>query len=330
MHDPQTQWIAAMRRNDHEAAWAVSDAVLAARDPAARDDPALPYHRRFVWDGRPFDGRHVLVRCYHGLGDTLQFARYLPPLAARAASVTLEAQAPLLPLLETLPGIARARPFLPHAPAPPAECDLEIMELAHALRLPPQRVPPPELPVRPIPAPPGAIGLCWQSGGWDAARAIPYARLAPALPRHRPRVALQPGPAPAGFRNPAGAPAALADTAALVAGLSLVITVDTMAAHLAGTLGVPTLLLLKHDADWRWGAHTDRSPWYPSLRLLRQTTPGDWSAVAASLAAILSADSPPAPAHRPDTAPPGSSSPARYRSAASDPAACPAAAPARP
>ena len=74
--------MAAMRSGDFDAAHAISDAVLAARDPAGRDDPNLPYHMRWVWDGRAFDGRHVLVRCYHGLGDTLQFARFLP--AARA------------------------------------------------------------------------------------------------------------------------------------------------------------------------------------------------------------------------------------------------------
>src|SRR5690349_12991706 len=59
-----TEWIAVMRRGDFPAAWKISDRVLAARDPGQRDDPRLPYHLRWVWDGRAFQGRHVLVRCY--------------------------------------------------------------------------------------------------------------------------------------------------------------------------------------------------------------------------------------------------------------------------
>ena len=126
-----------MRAGAFGDAFAVSDEVLAARDPATRDDPAAPYHVRWVWDGRPFDGRRVLVRCYHGLGDTLQFARYLAPLRRRAAHVTLEVQAPLLTLLGGMPGVDALVGFDPARPLPPSECDIEIMELAHALRLAP-------------------------------------------------------------------------------------------------------------------------------------------------------------------------------------------------
>ncbi|CAM3896174.1 hypothetical protein [Paracoccus yeei] len=70
MGDP---WTRAMRRGDFAAAWDIAAQGLSLRDPAGRDDPALPYHLRWVWDGRAFDGRDVLVRCYHGLGDTLMF-----------------------------------------------------------------------------------------------------------------------------------------------------------------------------------------------------------------------------------------------------------------
>jgi ADP-heptose:LPS heptosyltransferase len=79
------------------------------------------------------------------------------------------------------------------------------------------------------------------------------------------------------------------DTAATIAGLELVITVDTMVAHLAGALGRPTWLLLKHDADWRWMEGRSDSPWYPSMRLYRQTMPGDWTGVVARVVADLSA-----------------------------------------
>ena len=111
-----------MRADDVERAWAISADILAARDPATRDDPAMPYHQRWVWDGRAFDSEDVLVRCYHGLGDTIQFARYLPILASRAASVRLEVQPRLIELLAGLPGIAELIPFDPaqglHRPRP--------------------------------------------------------------------------------------------------------------------------------------------------------------------------------------------------------------------
>ena len=98
--DAATEWEAAMRRGDFAAAWRVNDAVLAARDPATRDDPALPYHQRWVWDGTPPDGADVLVRCYHGLGDTLMFSRYLPVLKRRAARLRVEVQPELLRFLQ--------------------------------------------------------------------------------------------------------------------------------------------------------------------------------------------------------------------------------------
>ena len=131
--------------------WLLNDRVLANRDPAARDDPRLPYHRRWVWDGRQFAGRHVLVRCYHGLGDTVQFARYLPALRRVAASLTVETQPELLALLATVAGPDRLIPFAVAAPAEPFECDIEIMELAHALRLPPGAALPPY--IHAVPAP---------------------------------------------------------------------------------------------------------------------------------------------------------------------------------
>ena len=285
-NEAHTEWMAAMRRCDHRAAWAVSDRVLAARDPATRDDPAQPYHLRWVWDGRDPVGLHVLVRCYHGLGDTLQFARYLPALRARAASLTLELQPALMRLFARLAGPDRIVPFATDAPEPPTECDIEIMELAHVLRLPPEAVAPARLRVGTAPQGAGGIGLCWQAGGWDPARSIPPSLLAPALRGTR-AVSLCPGPAGGegiDFVNPAGCPSDIADTARLVAGLELVITVDTMLAHLAGCLGRPTWLLLRHDADWRWGQQDHACLWYPSIRLFRQPAPGDWQAVARAVA----------------------------------------------
>jgi hypothetical protein len=270
------RWIAAARGGDYEAAWDIADRVIATSDGSKRDDPAQPYHLRWVWDGRPYRNRDVLVRCYHGLGDTLQFARFLPALAAVARSVTLEAQPELHTLLGHFP--VRLIAFDPAAPSPPAACDIEIMELSHALRLPPQAAPPPYL--RAAPTPTNGIGLCWQAGGWDPARSIAPELLTPLLATRRRLIALQPHPAPPPFVNAEGCPRDIAQTASLLAGLDCIVTVDTMVAHLAGASNLPAWVMLKHDADWRWG-NAARTPWYPSLSLIRQPHPGDWPRVIA-------------------------------------------------
>ena len=295
--DPGAAWAAAMRAGDWDRAWQVNDAVLAGRDPRTRDDPALPYHLRWVWDGTPPDGQRVLVRCYHGLGDTLQFARYLPLLARRASHVTLEVQPALAGLLAQIPGLAIV-PFQQDAPRAPEPCTLDIMELGHALRAPPPPAPYLQAPGGPLASGPVRIGVCWQAGGWDPGRSIPLALLAP-LGRIQgvALVSLQRGPAAAEALAP-GAPAFLnprerstegLDTARLIAGLHFVVTVDTMVAHLAGALGTPGVVLLRRDADWRWPYQDDAAPWYSSLRLLRQTEEGDWSAPAAEAIAMAAA-----------------------------------------
>lgn len=278
-----------MRDGEFARAWALSDAVLAARDPATRDDPTQPYHLRWVWDGRSWFGREVLVRCYHGLGDTLNFVRLLPLLRREAAAITLEVQPELAGLLRHAPGADRVVPFDVAHPLPPAECDIEIMELPHALRLDPQAIP--AAPVRPA-ASRGAIGLCWQAGNWDPARSIDAALLAGACAAPGLRLfSLQRGPAAeaatAVFANPHDRSMDVEDTVALIRTLDLVVSVDTMVAHLAGTLGTPTLLLLHAAADWRWMRATTRSPWYASVRLLRQRRAGDWSGPLAELRRLL-------------------------------------------
>jgi hypothetical protein len=291
MHDDtETRWMAAMRRGDFAAARAVSDGVLAARDPRLRDDPSLPYHRRWVWDGRPVDGADVLIRCYHGLGDTLQFARFIPGVIRRAASVAVEAPPALLPLLAGLGGV-RLIPFDPARPAPPAGCDIEVMELFQACRPEADRLPPPlPLPrVTPLRAGTAAIGLCWQAGDWDGARSTPLHDLVAAIGPGRTLVSLQRGSAAteatAGlFANPADDSTDLLRTAALIAGASEIVTVDTMVAHLAGSLGASVRLLLRRNADWRWMKGREDTPWYPTMRLYRQEKEGDWSAPLGRLA----------------------------------------------
>lgn len=280
-----SRWTAAMRTGDYVAAWTIAGETLAGRDPESRDDPALPYHLRWVWDGTPFDGHDVLVRCYHGLGDTIQFARFLPLLAQRAASVTVEVQPRLLPLLEGLAGTARLVPFDVARPLPPRACDVEITELPFALRATPEQAPAPYLRAKPAPLPPGTIGLCYSAGDWDPARCVPPALLAPLC--DRPCVSLVAEPAPFDALNPEGCPFDMDATVALVAGCALVITVDTMIAHLAGALGRPTWLLLRHDPDWRWDPAQRDTPWYSTMRIYAQPRPGDWASVVAQVEADL-------------------------------------------
>ena len=275
------EWISALSRGDHETAWRISASILADSDPSKRDDPSLPYHLRWVWDGRPFRGRHVLVRCYHGFGDTIQFARYLPPLRALAASVTLEVAPKLLPLLKGFPGVDRVIAFDPDAPAPPSECDVEIMELAFALRKRPDCIPLPYFEAEPAPLPAGTVGLCWRAGKWDERRSIPSSLFEPLT--RVPCVTLVAKPTTLRVLNPGGCPNEIMPTAALIAGVDLVITVDTMIAHLAGALGRPTWLLLRHHPDWRWRGEMAETPWYPSMRLYRQSEEGQWGDVMAQV-----------------------------------------------
>ena len=268
-------WTAAMRSGAYERAWDMALASLVARDPATRDDPALPYHLRWVWSGEPVDGRDVLVRCYHGLGDTLQFARFLPLLAARAASVAVEVQESLLPLVSrAFPSIA-FHPFDPAHPLPPRGCDVEIGDLPLVLRARPQDAPAAYLSAPSVPLPLGAIGLCHAAGGWDPSRSLSPALLGP-VARAYPCVTLVAAASALSVLNPGGCPFDMEQTAALVAGCALVVTVDTMIAHLAGALGRPTWLLLKAEPDWRWDPAARDTPWYPHARLYAQPRPGDW------------------------------------------------------
>jgi hypothetical protein len=282
-----SSWAEAMRARDYAAAWALEREVIAARDPATRDDPSLPYHQRWVWNGSPVEDVDVLVRCYHGLGDTLQFARYLPTLARRARSVTVEAPLRLHSLLAGIAEVSLHR-FDPARPLKPCACDIEITELPGALELAPHDVPASYLRVAPAPIPALTVGLCHQAGDWDPDRSLPEALLAPIAERHR-CLSLVAAPSMLPVINPDGCPFDLAATAALVASCAAVITVDTMVAHLAGALGRPTWLLLKHQPDWRWDPRRHDSDWYPTLRHHAQPRAGDWTPVLAEVASELDA-----------------------------------------
>jgi hypothetical protein len=139
------------------------------------------------------------------------------------------------------------------------------------------------------------VGLLWAASEWDGTRSVAPAQLEPML--RVPGVAfysLQQGPAASdplvahfGITSLSPRTEAIEDAAAAMQQLDLVISVDGMPAHLAATLGRPTWLMLKHEADWRWMDGRSDTPWYPSMRLFRQPRAGDWRAVAEAIAASL-------------------------------------------
>jgi Glycosyltransferase family 9 (heptosyltransferase) len=288
-------WMSHMRRGEYRRAWAISDRVLAAR----RGAPCwhLPRHEQYIWDGTPFDARDVLVRCYHGLGDTIQFARYLPWLRARARRVALWVQAPLIPLVGTIDPAIELVPLHDGEPGVSCDVDLEVMELPYAFRTTldtlPHAVPYIHVPRARLPAAGELrVGLVWRAGDWAEHRSIPFAQLAPLVALPVSWYVLQgwPGLAerPAGFGIVAGEHD-VHELACVIRALDLVITVDSLAAHLAGALAVPVWTLLHASCDWRWMIDRDDSPWYPTMRLFRQRREGDWDDVVARVARALEA-----------------------------------------
>jgi hypothetical protein len=308
----EKRWMCAMLRGDFSAAWQISDTVLRTR--AGQSAAHLPHHLRWVWDGTPLAGRTVLVRCYHGLGDTLQFIRLAPRLKRIADRVIVEAQPELLPLLASARGIDHLVP-LDSAAVPGAAVEIESMEVPHALRLPLPDIPA-EVPYLAVPDErlaaarrlvakyPGRlkVGVTWAAGQWDARRSLPLEALRPlaALPEVV-LFSLQRGPALEALARtgapplvrPLGEAADMLETAAIVSHLDLIVTVDTMIAHLAGAIARPVWTLLHYGADWRWLLDREDSPWYPTMRLFRQSAPGAWKPVVVRLAGELSHLRPP-------------------------------------
>ena len=262
-----------------------------------------------AWQGEPFEGRTLLLWAEQGIGDTLMFLRYLPMVKALGGRVLLEAQGPVLNVAGTCPGLDGLVP----AGASSQDFDLQ----ASILSLPwifhtelesiPDSVPylrvPAEVPHRQglqeLLAAAGEhtrIGLVWAGNpahARDSERSIPALALAPlaALPGvawfsfQLDQAELPPLPNLVSLAPCLGD---FSDTAFALSEMDLLITVDTSVAHLAGALGIPILLLITHQPDYRWLLEREDSPWYPTLRLYRQPRFGDWAAVLQQIVADLS------------------------------------------
>jgi ADP-heptose:LPS heptosyltransferase len=238
----------------------------------------------------------VLIRCYHGLGDTIQFIRYAPMVKALGSQVQVMAPGELLPLLSTVRGIDALAPLERSAAKQDYDVDVEVMELPHVFRSTLNTLPA-EIPYLRVPPAPRlhngslAVGIVWSAGpGWDRRRSICFTEIQPLA--KIPGVALfvlQRGAAAAeaiDFGTDIGTDDIFA-AARLMRSLDLVISVDSMPAHLAGALGVPVWTLLHKEADWRWMEAREDSPWYSTMRLFRQSAAGSWRPVIAAVVAEL-------------------------------------------
>ncbi|MFC0400675.1 tetratricopeptide repeat protein [Paraburkholderia rhizosphaerae] len=276
-----------------------------------------------LWLGEfPLAGKTILLHAEQGLGDTLQFCRYAPLVAAMGAKVILEAPGELIRLLATLDGVADL--VEAGQPLPPFDCHTPLLSLPLAFGTELANIPcaTPYLFADPARAQRWAarlastdarmpkVGLVWAGGNRphvaefrkaDARRSMALDTLKPILDvPHARFYSLQKGPAAQQLRERPDLAACVvdhtdefedfADTAAFVDTLDLVITVDTAVAHLAGAMGKPVWIMNRFDTCWRWLLDRDDSPWYPSARLFRQPALGDWNKVVWAVRDALSAE----------------------------------------
>ncbi len=284
--------LAQLMSGDWEAGWASYECRRGIADFAMRrlDRPA--------WDGAPLDGRTLLVHAEQGLGDTVQFARYLTLLAD--GKIRFWCQDPLAPLLASLADDIT----IVSDPPPRTDVHAPLLSLPHLLGVSSPFVPKsgayltaePERVARwSRDLDDGAfnIGIAWQGRpdyAADARRSIPLGHFAPLAERPGVRlVSLQRGHGAEQLESidwqvrelgpEFDGDGAFLDSAGVIAGLDLVITSDSAIAHVAGALGARVWLALAHVPDWRWGLTGETTPWYPKMRLFRQTRPGDWAGV---------------------------------------------------
>jgi tetratricopeptide (TPR) repeat protein len=275
------------------------------------DFGTMPYPQP-QWDGSPLAGRTILLHAEQGLGDTLLFVRYASLVRQRGGTVHLACPRALLRLLSGIRGVDGL--FEQGADLPPFDCHAPLLSLPGLFRTTVETVPA-EVPYlaadpalvehwrRELPGSQGLrVGIAWQGNPrfkGDRQRSIPLAQFAPLaeVPGVQ-LVSLQKGFGSEQVREVAfpvldlgprldEAAGPFMDTAAVMKNLDLVITSDTAIPHLAGALGVPTWMALPYSPHWIWLTDREDSPWYPTLRLFRQRTWGNWQEVFARLAAEL-------------------------------------------
>ncbi|MFN0164384.1 MAG: tetratricopeptide repeat protein [Burkholderiales bacterium] len=270
---------------------------------------ALPILPMPLWQGEDLRGKRLLVLTEQGFGDHLQFCRFVARLAKTGVNVELGCSPELEELMASLPGCTAVHTMKAQARASSCDAWTFVGSLPHRLGVDATSVAPdgPYLFADPgrrarwrerlAALPPGRrVGLVW--GGRpghenDWRRSVPYAEFAPLAQvpgvtwinlQHGQRAAdVHTQPQVLAMGLPDSDCATFADVAALIAEIDLVITIDSAPAHLAGALGKPVWVMIPHVADWRWELARDTSPWYPSMRLYRQSRQGDWSGVIAGI-----------------------------------------------
>jgi len=250
------------------------------------------------WNGEPLAGKTLMLYSEQGLGDMIQMIRYLPWVKEQGAKIILECRPPLKRLFATLPHVEQIVTREESLPA--FDEHASLMSLPHLSKTSLQTIPAPLPFTLPdlsqnsiLPETPGKlkVGLAWQGNREHPNNYLRTCSFSDLIPlcncenvqfyslqkdlsegdlEQLEQTPIQPFPS---------ACEDLLDTAQIIRQLDLVITVDTAIAHLSATLGKPTWILLHFSSDWRWMLVRVDSPWYPTVRLFRQTQPGDWSTV---------------------------------------------------
>ncbi len=273
----------------------------------------LPKMTSAAWNGMRIPQGRLLMVGDQGYGDTIQFARYIPLIADRCQELILGCSAEMGPLLATIPGVKQYCHRWTDVPGHAAHCRLSsVPGLIHTT---PETIPAnvPYLFADParvaawrerldarLPKGVRRIGLAWTGRPThpnDRRRSMPLARLAPLAAAGRASFVSLQKPLPKsdeasfalfpGLSDISGELTDFGETAAVIANLDLVITVDTAMGHLTGAMGKPVWIMLPKASDWRWLLERSDSPWYPTARLFRQATPGAWDPVTAAVAAAL-------------------------------------------
>jgi tetratricopeptide (TPR) repeat protein len=281
---------------EYEARW-----TLKRNPPRAFDKPR--------WNGQPLAGKTLLIHAESGFGDAIQFARYAALAKKKSgATLVLESPAELARLMETIEAVDKIA--IRGGPLPAFDAHIPMMSLPALMETAAATVPAavpylgaPEIRAVALPnLAPGAlkVGIVWAGNPESRAdrhRSCPFVRFLDLA--HVPNVVLyglQGGDAAGDVRRHAAEPlvfetgpllADFADMASAIDQLDLVVSVDSACAHLAGALGKPVWTLLPDVADWRWTARGQKTPWYPSMRLFRQKSRGDWNGVMAEVVAEL-------------------------------------------